>query len=252
MTFVFEAGIVIAMVAVALGAQLGIKRLAGTYDFSAHNAVAGMMLSVAGIVYAVVLGFVVVVAWQAFQRADTTAFAEVNAVGDMYRYAPTLGEPLATTVRADLRRYIRLEIDDDWPAMERGATDAASLEQANRLVADFVRAPAQSNSFARSREMDLLQQLIDSRRSRIYSNAGSVGVQLWATLIIGSILTIGMTFVFGMQNFRVHLLLTAMTTTMIGIMFVLILDLDQPFRGNASHSIHYWSNLGRTIADPAI
>jgi hypothetical protein len=251
-TVFLDIGIIVAMVVIALGAQIFIKRAAGKYDFSAHNAVAGMMLSIAGIVYAVVLGFVVVVAWQAFQRADTTAFAEVNAAADMYRYAPALGEPLATKVRADVRRYIRLEIDEDWPAMERGETNKASSDQINQLVTDFVRAPSRTNSFVRSREMDLLAQLVDSRRLRIYSNAGSVGAQLWATLIGGSILTIGMTFLFGMQNFRVHLLLTAMTTTMIAIMFVLILNLDHPFRGDARSSIHYWTDLQQTIDDPAI
>jgi hypothetical protein len=170
----------------------------------------------------------------------------------MYRYAPALGEPLARTVRADIRRYIQLEIDEDWPAMERGAVSKAARDQANRLVADFVHAPPDANSFARSREFDLLQQLLDSRRLRIYSNAGSVRTQLWATLVAGSILTIGMTFLFGMQNFRIHLLLTAITTAMIGIMFVLILNLDHPFRGDARSSIHYWTDLQTTIGDPTI
>src|SRR5476649_981697 len=144
----FDIGIVVLMVVIALCAQVLIKRAAGSYDFSAHNAVAGNMLAISGIVYAVVLGFVVVVAWEAFQRADTTAFAEVNAAGDMYRYAPALGEPLARTVRADIRRYIQLEIDEDWPAMERGAVSKAARDQANRLVADFVHAPPDANSFA--------------------------------------------------------------------------------------------------------
>jgi len=54
-------------------------------DFVKHNDVAGFVLAIVGVVYAVLLSFVVVVVWQEFENSDSVAQREASAVADLYR-----------------------------------------------------------------------------------------------------------------------------------------------------------------------
>ena len=49
-----------------------------------HNDVAGYLFSEVGVLYAVVLGFVVVVVWQKYDGAVSNVENEVDAVGNLY------------------------------------------------------------------------------------------------------------------------------------------------------------------------
>lgn len=202
----------------------------------------------------VALGTVVVVVWEGYYRADSTVFAEVNAVADMYRYAPALGAPRAGVLRADIRRYVDLEIIDDWPAMQHGGYGHVSDLQADRLFKDLVGTtqPVRGSGAVQSIELNLLQKMVDSRRQTQWVNSGGIPWLLWVTLVFGAVLTVGMTFLIGTANFRVHLVLTASATTLLAIMFVLLIDLDRPFRGNAGITSHYWTELRARLTDPNI
>lgn len=240
--------VVASMIALAVGAHLGLRHTARSYDFAQNNSTVGTVLSVVGIVYAVVLGFVVVIVWQSYYRSEQTMFDEVNAVADMYRNAPMLGEPLASRVRADLRGYVQLQLDEELPAMEHGRAGILTERQSARLVDDMVRTFASDRgaNAARERELNLLQRVLDARRESLYVNAGEVPRPLWFTLVTGSALVLGMTFLLGGTDQRVHLTLTAAGAAMIGIMFVLILYLDAPFRGTHS-TARYWGALLSTM-----
>jgi hypothetical protein len=248
------AAIVLPLVAIALAGQLLVKRAFKARDLSENNTVVSSLLTVVGIVFAVVLGTVVVVVWEGYYRADATAFAEVNAVADMYRYAPALGQPGARILRTDIRRYIDLEISEDWPAMQEGGHGHLTDLQADRLFKDLVGTiqPARGAAQVQAIELNLLQKMLDSRRQTLYVNSGGIPSVLWFALIFGAVLTVGMTFLVGTANFRVHLLLTAGATALLGIMFVLLVDLDSPFRGKAGITSHYWSELRTVLSDPNV
>lgn len=243
--------VVLAMVAAATLAHLAVYRAARGYQFSQNSAAVDSVLKVSGIVYAVVLGFVVAITWQTYYRSQQAIFDEVNAVADMYRYAPMLGEPLSSRVRAGLRRYVELELSDEIPAMEHGRAGVLTEAQGARLTGELVRAFGTSpgSGPARERELNLLGRVTDARRQGLYVNAGDVPPPLWVTLIAGSAIVLGMTFLAGAGDRRVHLALTAAATAMIGIMFVLILYLDAPFRGTDATQ-RYWQTLHAAMTRP--
>src|SRR5581483_3947364 len=80
-----------------------------------HNDVAGFLFSVVGVIYAVVLGFVVVVAWQKYDTTVANADTEVAAVSDLYRGVAPFPAPLRSLVRHELHHYIDVMINDEWP-----------------------------------------------------------------------------------------------------------------------------------------
>jgi len=155
-------------------------------------------------------------------------------------------------VRGDLRRYVDLEITDEWPALQRGERGILAEGQTRQLVDRIVHSLTADRVViaARDRELTLLEKMLDARRSVLLANERVIPSVLWITLLIGSALTLAMTFLVGSENVRVHLLLTAGAAALLGIMFVVIIELDAPFRGETAISPHYWVELQATFRDP--
>ncbi len=85
-----------------------------------HNNVAGFIYAVVGIAYAVLLGLVVVAAWEQYQMANDTTEREANELAELFwlgqRLPPAEGHHLQELTRS----YARVVVDEEWPLMARG------------------------------------------------------------------------------------------------------------------------------------
>ena len=63
-------------VALACGGQVVVQRRFRTDQFATHNEVAGFIVSVAGTLFAVVLGFVTVVVWEQYRGTQERVSVE--------------------------------------------------------------------------------------------------------------------------------------------------------------------------------
>jgi hypothetical protein len=67
--------------------------------------VAGFVIAVVGVIYAVLLAFVVVIVWEDYGSADKTASDEAAAVGDLYRDAVGVGGTQGLRLEGAIRTY---------------------------------------------------------------------------------------------------------------------------------------------------
>ncbi len=84
-----------------------------------HNDVAGFLFSAVGVLYAVVLGFVVVVVWQKYDDAVSNVENEVDAVANLYHVVDAFPTTERNQIRAGLRAYAETVALVEWPAMNR-------------------------------------------------------------------------------------------------------------------------------------
>jgi hypothetical protein len=55
---------------------------------------------------------------------------------------------------------------------------------------------------------------------------------LWVVLILGGVITVGFTYLFGLENTLVHLLMVAALALIISMSLYTVAALDYPFRGD--------------------
>ena len=75
--------------------------------------------------------------------------------------------------------------------------------------------------------------LIEIRRQRLEAVGYAVPGTLWAVILVGAILAIVASFVFSMESFWVHALMTSLLAAMIGLLVFFMLVTDRPYRGPA-------------------
>lgn len=231
--------------AVGIGLHLLVQRMVPFSRLVKHNDVAGFLFSMIGVIYAVVLGFVVIVVWQKYDTALANAQAEESATADLYRIAAGFPDATKIKIRGEIKELARVMVDKEWPAMRKERASFAAYiageQVASTIESVQPRGPAQINLHAAA--LSTLQHYLDARRERLADNQGAVLPILWVTLILGGIATLGFTYFFGTENQRMQLTMTGIIAVLIATMFVLIAEFDHPFAGSVSIEPTMWTNL---------
>jgi len=208
-----------------------------------HNDVAGFLFSAVGVLYAVVLGFVVVVVWQKYDETVQNVQNEVDAVGNLYHSVDGFSQPARSDIRKDLMQYSKTVVLVEWPAIARNQAvpeDADGvLEDAGYRVNTF--APTNfKESSAQQASIANMQRLYDARRQRLIHSDSAVPAILWFALIAGALAMVAFCYIFGVENRSAQLMMTAILVGLIGILFVVIAEFSTPFSGSVMISNDGW------------
>jgi hypothetical protein len=233
-------GIVAALIHALINRRVSASRLIQ------HNDVAGFVFSVIGVIYAVVLGFVVVVVWEKFDEANGHVQVEAAAASDLYRTVGALDPAFRDKVRRQLETYAHHEIDIEWPLMARNALPHAGMAGGLESIVTEVdqyqpKGPGQVN--VHQIALGDAERLLDARRQRISDTAPSVPDLLWFALICGAAATLGFSYLFGVENRPAQLIMTAILAGVIAILFVVIHEFDSPFSGTVGVSDVAWNDF---------
>ena len=198
-----------------------------------HNDVAGFIYAVVGVVYAVLLALVVIAVWEEHEAAKATVGSEANELAEVFWLAHRFPEPQDYQLQELARSYARVVVKEEWPLMERGSSSPrawALLDKMRLSVQDLgVRTPADQVLFEQG--LDRVQGLADARRVRLVEAEEGIPAVLWAVLGFGGIVTVGFTYLFGLENTWSHRLMVAAVTGLIALVLFTIGNLEYPFSG---------------------
>ena len=200
----------------------------------ANNEVAGFFMSVIGVMYAVLMAFVIVVVWQQFDDTRLTTEREGNALAALYRLVGALPEPDGSRIRGILREYAQTMIDEEWPAMARGQSSAAAQDVADRVWVAVARRQTASDDerLIQAEVLQRLNDLNDNRRMRVSAAGAGLPAVMWMLLIGGAVVSVVFTYFFSTPNWRAQFGLTALYVASIVFVLVLARLLDYPFAGD--------------------
>jgi uncharacterized protein DUF4239 len=200
----------------------------------ANNEVAGFFMAVLGVMYAVLLAFVIIVVWQEFEDTRLTVEKESNALAALYRLTVTLPEAEGTRLRGQLREYAQTMVDDEWPAMAVGRTSTQSVEIADQLWLSIAKRQTGSDDdrLIQTEILQRLNDLNDNRRLREMEAGSGLPPVMWVLLIGGAIVSIVFTYFFSTPNPKAQYAMTSLYVASIVFVLVLVGLLDFPFAGD--------------------
>ena len=220
---------------IALIGLYTVRRTVSLEKLKSHHEVAGFIIGIVGTIYAVLLAFMVVVQWNKYQDASTMVTTEANLLGDISRMAESLSADQRKQVLTDLRDYAQFVTDKEWPALAEGRADDRTTDTLNSLWKSYVqeiKPTTLQESALYAESLKRLNDLSDTRRLRINASTDGVPAVLWILLFGGGIGTIAFTFFFGVQDMRAQILMVAALTGEIAFILLLLVALDNPFKGD--------------------
>ncbi len=199
-----------------------------------HNDVAGFIYAVLGIAYAVLLGLVVVASWEQFQTARDTTEREADELAELFwlghRLPPTEGHRLQELSRS----YARVVVEEEWPLLARGQSSprAWDLLDEIRLTVQEQNPDTDAEQVLYDQGLERVHDLADARRDRLVDAREGIPAILWIVLVVGAIVTVGFTYLFGLDDTATHMLMVGLLALVIGLVLFTIGSLEYPFSGD--------------------
>jgi Protein of unknown function (DUF4239) len=217
----------------AAGGLILVQRLVPKEVRMQHNDVAGFIYAVLGVVYAVLLGLMVVAVWEQWNAAAGRADEEASELAEVYWIADRMPESDGHHIQELVRAYARVVVEEEWPLMRQGKSSQkawALLDEIRSEVQDFQPStPAQQVLYEQG--LERVHELADARRERLLEADQGLPSILWVVLIIGGVVVIGFTYLFGLDSTVTHLLMVAALALIIALVLFTVAELDFPFRG---------------------
>jgi hypothetical protein len=224
---------VLVPVLVAVAGLVLVQRLVPPERREGQNDVAGFIFAVLGVAYAVLLAFVVIAVWQDYETAQTNVESEAHELAGVYFLASRLPEPQRTRLQDLARTYARIVVEEEWPMMERGQTSPRADSLVSQLRSKILGFDPRTKGEQVLYESGLsqLHDAADARRSRLLEVREGIPRLLWVVLVLGGVITVSFTYLFGLKSNLAHALMVAALTLLIcGILYT-IGEFDNPFSG---------------------
>ncbi len=228
------------LVAISLGAVLLTQKYVDWEMREKDTKIVGLSYALAGGIYAIVISFVAVGAYEAMDKAAATATAEANSLSSLMFDSAGLPADLGAQVRADVGAYIDTVTEKEWPAQQAYKMEDKNFElgwkQMRRISQDLATYnPTTAGQETMKLEMTgNVDALFSQRRSRILAANSHLPDAIWQMALVGLVMVIFYLCLFGPHSKWMHLTTMGLTVFCIGLIFVLIIALDYPFRGALS------------------
>jgi hypothetical protein len=236
MNLFFAAGVVMAACALSAGLMFAVHRF-GKREVLLKDTTRGAgVYSVVGTSFAVLLAFVVLIAFQNYNEGKEGAEAEADAVLELFRTAEFFAADERRELQGELLCYAHAVVEQDWPAMGDGdrspVADDWSLSIQRTALGVPVRTPKEESAF--DDFLDLRDTRLTARRERLAQAESEVTPPVWFILLLGAGINIAFVLVFIDRRDEVlglQIGLIASVTAIVVAGLLLVWFLDHPYQG---------------------
>ncbi|HET6212926.1 MAG TPA: DUF4239 domain-containing protein [Micromonosporaceae bacterium] len=211
----------------------------------AHIEATGFVFAVVGVLYAIVLAFIVIAVWDQMSNARVNTYREATALVDTYWYAQSLPEEDRERVEGLCKEYAELVIRDEWPRMQAhervkmAGWDA--LDRLRKAVEGSAPAPVTASAAVApaaeglpsdagyERAVAQIDALYEAREVRVAAAAQGISPVLWFVLVGGGILTVAFAYLFDIGGPVIQAVLAVGLTAMVTLLLFAVYQLEYPF-----------------------
>jgi hypothetical protein len=200
-----------------------------------NHEVAGFTFGVLGAFYGLLLAFVIVAAWERFDRANANVQEEGVALISLYRLSKGYSAPTGSDLQHAIRAYTHRLIDVEWPDMANAnfasIDDSVGTLSLWQIVATYK--PEDSRrSLLLDKSFDQLSKLTEETSLRYLYSKENLPSVVWLVIYAGLFITIGFSYFFGFETFFSQALMCAVFSALLGLTILAILELAHPYQGS--------------------
>lgn len=202
------------------------------------NEFVSYFLSAYGVFYGLMLGLIAVATYQNFADAEKAVGKEATAIAALYRDFSNYPEPARATLESQMKDYVRFLIVEAWPEQRQGRLHAGGTTRVSDLhqkLLSFTPA-SRTQEILHAETLRQFNSFLEARYARLQSVSTSLSGVLWWVVCLGAALNFSLLWLFSMDRLALHLVLSGILASFVGLMLFFIAAMDHPFRGEESVS----------------
>jgi len=234
MSFVVWNLFTLVAVLAAIGGMLLVRKYSDRKKLKENNQVTDPLMATIGMLFAILLGFMVANAMTRYEESRITIMSEAAAVGDMFRLARGLHSADSRPIMINCLEYIDAVVELEWKEMgQKKMNDRAWAVYADlwKQVAN-VEPKTQGQSNVHQILVQSMTNLGECRRARAAQIQAKMPDVLWFVVLFGAVTTIGFSFFFGFDSLILQTIMTAMLTYVLCMNMYLLVSFNSPFAGD--------------------
>jgi hypothetical protein len=199
-----------------------------------NHEVGGFIFNAFGLIYAVLVAFVVFATWTEYDNSKKNTDAEAIEVNDLYQDSKAFPDSLRRQIHLALADYVTDVINDEWPLLNEGQASEKAKNSYIRIVALYTTMEVSklTNIPVYGESLKHLNDLGEKRRTRVFDSNNTIPGIIWVVLLFGSVMTVIYTYFFSTRKFAPQFLMTACLTILNTMILYMIYMLDKPFTGS--------------------
>jgi hypothetical protein len=194
---------------------------------------------VLGTSFAVLLAFVIFVAFESFGNAKDKAGQEAIAVTELYHTTQLAPSAARRELSGETICYARAVIDDEWPRMKDEGRSTLVEGWLDRFDAGIARLDVdrQAQAIAVAHWLDENAARREGRRGRLAEAAPFVPQPLWFALIVGAVILVGFMCLFAdpKEPLFVQAMMIGAVTAVVLAGLLVIRFLDNPYENRSGN-----------------
>lgn len=216
----------------ALAGMFIVRRKIARNTLEACHEVGGILLSVIGTLYAILLGLIVVNAQAKVDEARQMSIVEANMLSNIYHLSRPFKQPAKQNIRDSIYNYALAVVKQDWSNVEDGSEKEASIPHYRSLWRDITSyVPVEQNEQqCYSTMLSNVESLSDARRFRMVAARNGLSPILWTVLIVGGVMVVVFTYFFFVKSIFAQTLMTSFVVVFLALNVYLIYIYQNPYR----------------------
>ncbi len=214
-----------------------VRPFVGRRQSDEHNSVIGLGFGAAATLYSIIAGLLVFGVFSSFDAASGAVAQEAANLTTMYHNAHEFPQPQRDQAQNAIRAYATSVLNDEWPALADSEGSEKTESALNNMFSVFgPMEPATNWADQYSVAYSQLNDVVHLREARISSSTAALPPIYWFLLVAGGMLIVVYLAVSYTENRQMHAISVALMAAMLGVVFFLLLEVSQPFRGSISVS----------------
>lgn len=199
-----------------------------------HNEVTAPVHAAISVMYAVLLGFVMIATWEQYDLAEGVVITEANQIFALDRDFSNIPADLRNEIDSALSNYTQSVVKVEWDMMMSGTMDNYTNYSYETLwkMMGALNPRTDAEKMWVDKAVDRLNKLDEARGERLMLVERHIPKMLWRFLLAGGFIVVLFTSLFGSETLSMSLLTNIPLALIIGFMLYLINELDYPFDGN--------------------
>ncbi len=201
-----------------------------------HNDVAGFVFATLGVTYGVLLAFVVIVVWEQFNDANANVENESSSVIVLYKNIVTYPDKTASDAMRDgLLKYASQAVEEQDP-VHAEQLSSGPITTMNQLLAliDGIIPDSRHEQILYTQILANLNDLAKYRNLRYQATHEELPSAIWIGVVVGAIITISFTFLFGTENVWAHIIMMSLLAALIAVVVYVVIEMDHPAMGEVN------------------
>lgn len=221
----------LALLGLNLVRRLIVSRLRISHEDSEFT---GTMVQSVMVFYGLAVALIAVSVWETHSAVADTVSLEASRLAGLYRDTGGYPDPLRSELHGELKAYLDVVVNEEWPAQRRGEHPTGGVEWMDRFQTSMnaFQPETTAQEILHGEAFHEFNLLVEARRLRLDAMLTKLSPVLWIMIVVGAAISLASTFFFKVEDPTLHRIQVLLVAGFMGMVITLIFAFDRPFHGD--------------------